>query len=139
MFATPDYCVIGSIGFAQVGTGEYFAKEKVEKQVILEIAQTNPLFKIPEKLQGKARLSYKSFPHDIGVYYELCVIYDLDIENDGYQETLLWDWINRMCEFDFESEEILEKCQSIYGKTVEMQLLPGGKITGEKDKHLKIS
>lgn len=139
MFNKTEYEVIGSIGFAQAGTGEYFAKEKVEKEVILDIIKKNDLFKIPEELQNKARLVYKSFPHDVGCYYELCAVYDLDIEDDEDKETLLWNWINGMCEFDFESEEILEKCQEIYGKTVEMQVLPGGKGKENQDNKLKIS
>lgn len=134
-----DYEVIGSIGFAQVGTGEYFAKEQVEKKVIVEIIDNNPqIFKVPIGLIGIARLTYKGFSHDFGTYYELCVIYDDSLVCESEEiETELWDWINNMQEFDFESEEIIERCNELYRSEVVMTATPGGKQK-ENTNHLKI-
>lgn len=124
-----DYEVIGSIGFAQVGTGEYFAKEKVEKKVIVDlINERKSIFQVPIGLIGIARLSYKGFPHDFGTYYELVVVYDDSLVSQSEEiETELWDWINKMQEFDFESEEIMERCNELYRSENFMNVLTGGK------------
>lgn len=137
MFNT-DYEVIGSIGFAQVGTGEYFAKEKVEKAVIKEIIAKEKIFTTPPDLLGIARLVYKRFSHDFGEYYEVCVIYSQElIDTDDTFEEELWDWINDMQSFDFESEEIMERCQELYQKENPMTVIIGGKKKADNN-HLKI-
>lgn len=129
-----DYIVIGSIGFAQVGSGDFFAKEKVERQVIQEIVTKNEIFKIPERLSSIARLKYKGFPHDFGTYYELCVIYKVDpIDDNEDLAEKFWDWVNEMECFDFETEEIMARCRELYGKNVEMTVIPGGKSYGKKE------
>ncbi len=127
-----DYVVIGSIGFAQLGSGEYFEKEKIEKEVIQEIIAENEIFKIPKKFAGIASLRYKSFSHDFGTYRELCVVYIPDFFDDNEEmEDAFWNWVNEMESFDFESEEIIERCQKLYFKKNGMKVIQGGK-SGEQ-------
>ena len=134
-----NYEVIGFIGFAQVGTGEYFTKEKIEKQVILDIVKKNEMFKVPLELTGVANLRYKSFTHDFGTYYELCVVFDEDeIEDDETLNEAFWEWINKIQGYDFESEEIMAQCQALYVEQSNLTVIQGGK-SDNRDSNLKIS
>lgn len=132
-----DYVVIGSIGFAQLGSGEYFEKEKIEKQVIQEIVTKNEIFKIPTEFAGMASLSYKSFPHDFGTYRELCLVYVPGfLDDDEEKQDVFWTWVNEMESFDFESEEIMERCSELYFEQNRMRIIPGGK--GSEGDNLRI-
>lgn len=122
-----DYVVIGSIGFAQLGSGEYFQKEKIEKKVIQEIVSNNEIFEIPTKFAFMASLRYKSFPHEFGTYRELCLVFIPDFFDDEETENEFWTWVNEMESFDFESEEIMERCQQLYYEENRMKVIPGGK------------
>ena len=133
-----DYVVVGSIGFAQVGTGEYFAKEKIERQVIGEIVADNELFKVPEELKNIARLKYKTFPHDFGAYRELVVVYDYTALDDNEDlSDQFWNWFNELESFDFESEEIMERCEQLYRETFKMTILPGNKGKDDNNDNLR--
>lgn len=134
---TTDYIVIGSIGFAQLGTGEYFQKEKIEKKVIQEIVANNEIFKIPKEFATMASLRYKSFPHDFGTYRELCMVFVPDFfDDDEEKEDAFWTWVNEMESFDFESEEIMERCYQLYSEKNPMRIIPGGK--GSEGDNLRI-
>lgn len=138
MFNT-DYIVIGSIGFAQVGTNKYSEKEEIEKKVIQEIVKKEEIFKIPTNILDVVRLVYKRFNHDFGEYFELCVVYNeelLDLNED--LEVEFYKWVNQMEEFDFESEEIMERCNELYREEFSMTVIKGGKDNDDDINNLKI-
>ena len=126
-----DYIVIGSIGYAQLGQDDYYQKEQVERKVLIDLVKENELFHVPEKLHGKCYLKHKAFQHECGTYKELCVIYHDDVD----EEEEFWDWVNSMEEFDFESEEIMEKCAAVHREMYPMQVHYRGK---KVEQNLKI-
>lgn len=71
-----NYEVIGSIGFAQVGTPEYFEKEQVEVLVLQEIIDTKFKPFIPKRFLGRCHFYIKTFRHDAGSYKEIVLAFD---------------------------------------------------------------
>lgn len=121
-FSNYDYLVIGSIGFHQVGDIYETSKRLVENAVIKKLVTTKR-FKVPTFLSGIAWLQIKTFHHDAGSYDELCVIYDYVKINDWeraseeeVQELFheFWNWVNHLEEFNWESEELLQRCEKMY-------------------------
>ena len=134
-----DYITAGSIGFAQVGTDFYLEKQKVETNILLDIIQENEIFKVPKELQNKAYFRMKKFYHDFGSYKELCVIYDRDeIEDDEEMNDIFWNWFYEVESFDYESEEIMERCRVLFNEMYPMRVIKGGKNDND-DLNLKIS
>jgi hypothetical protein len=61
-----DYLNVGSNGFAQVGDGLYYEKNRVEMKYLLEMIENK--FPIPAELAPHCYFAVKSFPHDFGTY-----------------------------------------------------------------------
>ena len=152
-----DWLCVGANGFAQLGSENYFAKNKVEMKYLLELIRDK--FPIPEELKMLCRFAAKSFPHDFGTYHEIVVHFDDDAIGDGYDEhgegsfmsedeyqglltagtvppepkeaplhDLFWKWFNEVESFNIESEEITQAIEHIYLGTLNM----------EKGEHLSI-
>jgi hypothetical protein len=116
MFGRTDYEVIGSIGFAQVGTLDYHERSDIEDQVLREWASKQV---IPDEFEGLCWLTMKYFPHDFGSYGELVIKYSncireweygTDEEEEKYDR--FWDFVNSLCDFDFES--LYDECDARY-------------------------
>ena len=136
-----DYIVLGSIGYAQVGQDDYFKKEKVESAVLVDLITNNSIFKIPDEFLSDCFLRLKKFQHDFGSYKELCLIYNQDffddLEDDEELNEKFWNWVNEMECFDFESEEMIEKCRTKYFEQFPMRVSYRSKK--EEKQNLKIS
>ena len=134
-----DYIVLGSIGFAQLGTDDFFNCEKIETLVLKELIQENDLFKIPDDFKQHCNITMKSFSHDFGTYKELCLIYSQEFydELDSSEENKFWIWVNEMECFDYESEEMIEKCKTKYFEEFPMKVSYRSKK--EEKQNLKIS
>lgn len=76
MFNRFEYMEIGPTPFgedcAQVGDPDYAMNAKMECNRYIELL--NSLF--PQAADVNAFFSVKSFPHDFGTYYEVCVNFD---------------------------------------------------------------
>jgi hypothetical protein len=53
-------------------------EEQVAKECKVYISYLKRLFPIPESLNGEVGFKKKSFSHDFGTYYEVCVVYSVD-------------------------------------------------------------
>ena len=97
------------------------------------------MFKIPENFKEYCRITMKSFSHDFGTYKELCLIYNQEFydELDSSEENKFWLWVNGMECFDYESEEMIEKCKTKYFKEFPMKVSYRSKK--EEKQNLKIS
>jgi len=144
-----DWLCVGANGFAQLGSENYFAKNKVEMKYLLELIRDK--FPIPEELKLLCRFAVKSFQHDFGTYQEIVVHFDDDAIGDGYDENgegsfmtedeyqaflatgavlpeskeaplhdLFWKWFNEVEAFDIESEEITQAIEAKYLATLDM-------------------
>lgn len=143
-----DYLNVGSNGFAQVGTRDYYAKNRVEMKYLMELIAEK--FPIPEELNTLCRFSVKAFPHDFGTYHEIVLNFDDDAIGDGYDEEdngfpnisdeeikhtfennlpvrhaplnlhdIFWDWFHNVEAFDYESEEITQAIIAKYIATLD--------------------
>ena len=144
-----DWLCIGANGFAQLGSENYFAKNKVEMKYLLELIRNK--FPIPEELKMLCRFAAKSFQHDFGTYHEIVVHFDDVTIGDGYAEhgegsfmtedeyqallasgavlpetketplhDIFWNWFNKVEAFDIESEEITQAIEAKYLATLNM-------------------
>ena len=144
-----DWLCVGSNGFAQVGSENYFAKSKAEMKYLLELIRDK--FPIPEELKTLCRFAVKYFSHDFGTYSEIVVHFDDDAIGDGYDEEgegsfmteqeyqaflatgavlpeaketplhdLFWNWFNKVEAFDIESEEITQAIEAKYLGTLNL-------------------
>lgn len=144
-----DWLCVGSNGFAQVGSENYFAKSKAEMKYLLELIRDK--FPIPEELKTLCRFAVKYFSHDFGTYSEIVVHFDDNAIGDGYDEDgegsfmtedeyqaslasgiiipepkeaplhdLFWKWFNQVESFDIESEEITQAIEAKYLATLNM-------------------
>ena len=128
-----DYFTVGSIGFAQVGDPEYYEKNKIEMQVLLNyIKKKHP---VPEKFQHMCYYKTMSFPHDFGSYHEIVIYYnrsitddwELELDDDTISGEInphdeFWDFVNESERFFCDNEVLLfelVKCE--YMKHVEME------------------
>ena len=131
-----DYLNVGANGFAQVGDPDYYSKNTIEMNYLLELVKSK--FPVPEELSSlDCFFSIKSFPHDFGTYHEIVLFYDdtlIDEWEYSEDESLadlqdkFWDWFHTVEAFDLESKEITEQIKKLY-----LESLDKGK--GE---HLKI-
>ena len=140
-----DYVTIGSIGFAQLGELHYFEKRKIEKEIIREVIAENELFKIPEEFRLICIFFIKCFPYEYDSYDELVIVYDRNVidewEDEDVSETYdnddpnfinekepnkfnkFWEFVNKCEEFDWESEDLMEKCQKLYQEKFPMLIV----------------
>lgn len=131
-----DYLNVGANGFAQVGDPDYFNKNKIEMNFLLELIRSR--FPVPEELTGLCcYFMVKAFPHDFGTYHEIVLVYDdSKIEEwESSEDVVLnelhdsfWNWFNIVESFDLENKEITEKIKKLYIDSLEK----------EKGEHLNI-
>lgn len=146
-----EYVILGAIGFAQLGTEDYWAKKEIEKKVVKEFLETE-CFKIPEKFVGMCHYAIRRFPYEYDAYYEAVLNYDDDLVkqweddwNEKYKrlgianmecekanvlleamENLadeFWDWVNSLKNIDFESQELMDKCYQLFKIEYPMKLV----------------
>lgn len=101
-----DFLVLGANGFAQLGTEDFEAKNKIEDSVLLEIIELHPIFLVPEKYKEKTSFKIETFQYGSNYYTGLILIFDT---NDSTEE--FWKWANIVEQYDFEQEIITEYCQ----------------------------
>ena len=142
-----DYVNIGAIGFAQVGSNDYFDKRAIEKKVLTEYIETKTeIFKI----QGMCHFHSKRFPYEDTSYDEIVLAYDNNLVDDwesehdeAYEEadfeegedpdlfesryTRFWDFANKCERIDLETDELMEQCRIQYAKSIKLQRLPDDK------------
>lgn len=143
-----DYATIGSIGFAQFGTENYYAAQIIERKVLEKIIKSEQ-FQIPDKYKHFCSFIVKRFPYEDGSYYEIVLIYDkeqiqkwedeyeqkledLGIENwelvsdfsniPDNEKDLFWDFINEIQAIDLETEELKNQCKKLYAKEFPMHV-----------------
>ena len=116
---------LGSIGFAQLGTQDYLEKRKVEKSVLLELLET-PTFE--NKFPDLCSIKIVKEPYEYDSYDEVAIVYNCDKLNrledsdeDRFNE--FWEWANELEGFDFESEELMEKCEKLYAKEYKLSIV----------------
>lgn len=112
-----DYLVIGSNGFAQVGSPDFFEKNKVEMRVLLEYLKKN--CPIPEDFWHMCEYRIKWFTHDFGRYSEIVLVYDDYIlnqwdENEPEKFNRFWNWFNMVEGIDLESESLTSAVNASY-------------------------
>ena len=116
-----NYITLGSIGFAQLGSSEYYAKRTIEKQVLREFIET---LVVPEEFSG-ACIGIKKFQYEDSSYDEVVLHYPTWIENksddwhEDYDEEFTERWVafmNEMESVDFETPELVAKCTELYAR-----------------------
>lgn len=162
-----DYINIGAIGFAQFGSDDYYNKRLIEKKVIMDFLETD-VFKIPENLKSICFFEIKKFPYEHGSYEEVVLRYDdktIDKWDDEYQDAYdnlniddaesdeayellktlpnnksdeFWDFANNAERIDFETEELMEKCNALWVKEKSMTIAYKRK-DDDLDDNLKIA
>ena len=119
-----DYLVIGSNGFAQVGSPEYLEKNQVEMRVLLEHLTNN--FPIPDELSNMCFYKVKWFQHDFGSYSEIVLVYNNSILEDCEDEEpdifdRFWDWFNTVESVNLESEQLTQCIKDRYLESIELK------------------
>ena len=119
-----DYLVIGSNGFAQVGSPEYLEKNQVEMRVLLEHLTNN--FPIPDELSNMCFYKVKWFQHDFGSYSEIVLVYNNSILEDWEDEEpdifdRFWDWFNTVESVNLESEQLTQCIKDRYLESIELK------------------
>lgn len=90
---------IGSTGFSQFGTPDYYEKQKFEGKWLINYFIEN------FTLHPRLSLQWKRQPYEYDSYWDLIVYY---YENDNISEEemdAIWASINQLEEFDIESLE----------------------------------
>ena len=116
-----DYLNIGSNGFAQVGSQDFFEKNKVEMGVLIQYM--NNSHPIPDELAHICFYRAKWFSHDFGSYSEVVLMYDDRIlnqwdENEPEKFNRFWEWFNDVECVDMETEGISSAIQQAYELSV---------------------
>jgi len=119
-----DYLVIGSNGFAQVGSPEYLMKNQIEMRVLFEHLTNN--FPIPDELSNICKYKVKWFQHDFGSYSEIVLVYNDSILEDWKDEELsifdrFWDWFNTVESVDLESKELTQSIKNKYLASIKLK------------------
>ena len=114
-----DYLVIGSNGFAQVGSPDFFQKNNVEMRVLIEYLKNN--HPIPEEFWHMCEYRVKWFTHDFGRYSEIVLIYDDRVlnlwdEHDPEKYNRFWDWFNLVEGVDLETEALTSAIKTKYAE-----------------------
>jgi len=82
-----EYITIGSIGFAQICTPDYFAKEQIEVIVLQQIIDIELTPIIPKRFKERCDFYIETSYHELGSYEEIVLAYDnrfLDKFNDKF-------------------------------------------------------
>jgi len=99
-----DYLVIGSNGFAQVGSQDFYKKNRIEMRVLKEYLDKN--YPIPEEFKDLCSYRVKWFNHDFGRYSEIVLVFDDYILNRWEEEDSrdkldrFWSWFNSIEDAD---------------------------------------
>ena len=122
-----DYLNIGSNGFAQVGSQDFFQKNRGEMKVLIEYLNTS--HPIPDEFAHMCFYRTKWFSHDFGNYSEIVLMYDDTIlnqwdENEPEKFERFWEWFDGVECVDMETEGITSAILHEYevcvaGKTVD--------------------
>lgn len=120
-----DYLVIGSNGFAQVGSPDFLEKNEIEMKYLLEFLQTN--HSIPEEFTTMCWYKEKWFCHDFGNYSEIVLIYkDRLLEEwerlEPEKFDRFWNWFNDIESVDLESEIITQSIEAKYVESHELNI-----------------
>lgn len=100
---------IGSTGFSQFGTHDYYEKQKFEGSFLLDYFRKN--FTLHKYL----RLKWKKYSYEGDYYCELCAYYyEEDLTSEEELELIMND-IDKLQEFDIESLE--EKIQGDWNES----------------------
>ncbi len=119
MFSSTENLTIGSIGFAQLGADDYYDKRQIEKQVLKDLLET-PTFE--NKFMDLCKIKIVKEPYEYESYDEIAIVfnchkmYELE-ESDEERFNEFWEWVNELEAFDFESEELMEKCERLYAES----------------------
>lgn len=157
--ATIDYISLGAIGFAQIGTENYYAAKVIESKVLEKYSETEQ-FKIPEKFKHMCSYVVKNFPYENDSYRELVLLYDTeqvqqwedeyekkleDLGIDNWElvtdmsivpeneKDLFFDFVSEIQLIDLETEELKNQCKKLYAKEFPMHI----SYQKEVDKKLK--
>jgi len=119
-----DYLVIGSNGFAQVGSQDFHEKNKIEMKVLKEYLRN--IHPIPEEFWHICAYRVKWFDHDFGRYSEIVLVFDdytlAQWEEDNPDKfDKFWNWFNDVEDVDLESESINQAIRGAYEKTIQYQ------------------
>ena len=156
-----EYVILGAIGFAQLGTEDYWAKKEIEKKVVKEFLETE-CFKIPEKFVGMCHYAIRRFPYEYDAYYEAVLNYEhhlIDDWNEDWNEKYkrlgivdmepekavvimesmtnlaeeFWNWVNQMESIDFETKELMDKCYQLFKIEYPMKLVHKKPPSGDNE------
>jgi hypothetical protein len=119
-----DYLCIGSNGFAQVGNPEFYQKNEIEMNYLLEYLQTN--YPVPEELKSICWYKEKWFRHDFGDYSEMVLVYNNRVledweESDPDKFDRFWDWFNEIESVNLESEIITKNIENLYMESMRLK------------------
>ena len=140
-----NYEVLGSIGFAQYGSNNYYTARQVENHILREFLKGEQ-FNIPEEFEGMARIGIKNFPYEDGSYDEVCLIYNDDLleewqeEHDAMLETIerdedddeddvdskynrFWAWFRTLEQIEFETDEMMSDCRKLFAEKNPMEII----------------
>lgn len=134
-----DFIELGSIGYAQLGTSNYYATKEVEKKVLGEFIKTEQ-FAIPEEFDGMCWFGIKRFPYEYDAYYEAVLYYYEDVFEDfkKKKKKRFWEFVNTVESIDFETPELLDKCRKQFVIDYPLQITHKKK-PGQDDDNLKIA
>lgn len=139
-----DYVNIGAIGFAQLGSEDYYEKRLIEKKVIRKYFESE-IFNIPEEFQGMCSFQIKRFPYEDSSYDEAVLAYQEDIleewesEHEERLETTdfdededrdffdskyqrFWDFVNKCELIDLETDILMNECRIQYADSVKLSI-----------------
>ena len=116
---------LGSIGFAQLGTKDYYEKRQIEKKVLAELLGT-PTFE--NKFPDLCRIKIVKEPYEHDSYDEVAIVYNSEKldkleESDEERFNEFWEWANELECFDFEAEELMEKCEKLYAQEYKLSVV----------------
>jgi len=124
MFGSTENLTLGSIGFAQLGRDDYYEKRQIEKKVLAELLGT-PTFE--NKFPDLCRIKIVKEPYEYDSYDEVAIVYNsdkLDRLEDSDEERFneFWEWANELESFDFEAEDLMEKCEKLYAQEYKLSV-----------------
>ena len=136
-----QYEVIGSIGYAQLGSEDYLYKRKVEKTVLMRFLESE-IFNIPEAFKGICQLGIKRFPYEYDSYEQVVLYFnsevldewELELEDDESDDTRFydfWEFFRTLESVDFETPELIEQCHKEF--TVQYPLFISHKRKGNDE------
>ena len=125
MFGSTENLTLGSIGFAQLGTEDYYEKRQVEKKVLSGLLET-PTFE--NKFPDLCRIKILKEAYEYDSYDEVAIVFNCDKvdaleESDEERFNEFWEWANGLECFDFESDELVEKCEKLYAQEYKLTLV----------------